>query len=150
MVLGGLSGIGGTEGDFVGLEGGLRGWGPSPGPSGDEGLSAGGKPPPPYPKSPLTHGLDPLGPALLAYNDAPMSPRDWTGLMRPGVSHKREDPSTVGRFGLGFTSVYHLTGKEALGASTGIELGTWFVLEALNYGCWGVLGGTEGVKSGGL
>ncbi|KAM6340291.1 sacsin-like [Alca torda] len=36
-------------------------------------------------------------------------PRDWTGLMRPGVSHKREDPSTVGRFGLGFTSVYHLT-----------------------------------------
>ncbi|XP_063206161.1 sacsin-like isoform X1 [Chroicocephalus ridibundus] len=49
------------------------------------------------------------GPALLAYNDAPMSPRDWTGLMRPGVSHKREDPSTVGRFGLGFTSVYHLT-----------------------------------------
>ncbi|XP_014793080.1 PREDICTED: sacsin-like isoform X1 [Calidris pugnax] len=49
------------------------------------------------------------GPALLAYNDAPMSPRDWTGLMSPGVSHKREDPSTVGRFGLGFTSVYHLT-----------------------------------------
>ncbi|KAM6378301.1 sacsin-like [Pluvialis apricaria] len=49
------------------------------------------------------------GPALLAYNDALMSPRDWTGLMRPGVSHKREDPTTVGRFGLGFTSVYHLT-----------------------------------------
>ncbi|XP_050763101.1 sacsin-like [Gymnogyps californianus] len=49
------------------------------------------------------------GPALLAYNDALMSPRDWTGLLRPGVSHKREDPSTVGRFGLGFTSVYHLT-----------------------------------------
>ncbi|XP_054701603.1 sacsin-like isoform X1 [Grus americana] len=49
------------------------------------------------------------GPALLAYNDAQMSPRDWTGLMCPGVSHKRKDPSTVGRFGLGFTSVYHLT-----------------------------------------
>lgn len=41
-----------------------------------------------------------------------MSPRDWTGLLRPGVSHKREDPSTVGRFGLGFTSVYHLTGEQ--------------------------------------
>ncbi|XP_032848888.2 sacsin-like isoform X2 [Tyto alba] len=38
-----------------------------------------------------------------------MSPRDWTGILHPGVSHKREDPSTVGRFGLGFTSVYHLT-----------------------------------------
>ncbi|XP_076208010.1 sacsin-like [Aptenodytes patagonicus] len=49
------------------------------------------------------------GPALLAYNDALMSPRDWTGLLHPGVSHKRKDPSTVGRFGLGFTSVYHLT-----------------------------------------
>ncbi|KAM4891364.1 sacsin-like [Sylvia borin] len=49
------------------------------------------------------------GPALLAYNDAMMSPRDWTGIQRPGVSHKREDPCTVGRFGLGFTSVYHLT-----------------------------------------
>ncbi|XP_041877557.1 sacsin-like [Corvus kubaryi] len=49
------------------------------------------------------------GPALLAYNDAVMSPRDWTGIQKPGVSHKREDPHTVGRFGLGFTSVYHLT-----------------------------------------
>ncbi|XP_010148115.1 PREDICTED: sacsin-like, partial [Eurypyga helias] len=49
------------------------------------------------------------GPALLAYNDALMSPRDWTGLLRPGVSHKRKDPNTVGRFGLGFSSVYHLT-----------------------------------------
>ncbi|XP_074744168.1 sacsin-like isoform X1 [Strix uralensis] len=49
------------------------------------------------------------GPALLAYNDALMCPQDWTGILRPGVSHKREDPSTVGRFGLGFTSVYHLT-----------------------------------------
>ncbi|KAL9834733.1 LOW QUALITY PROTEIN: sacsin-like [Geothlypis trichas] len=49
------------------------------------------------------------GPALLAYNDAVMSARDWTGIQRPGVSHKREDPRSVGRFGLGFTSVYHLT-----------------------------------------
>ncbi|KAM8797978.1 sacsin-like [Eudromia elegans] len=49
------------------------------------------------------------GPALLAYNNAALSPRDWTGLMCPGVSHKRWDPSKVGRFGLGFTSVYHLT-----------------------------------------
>ncbi|XP_069728250.1 sacsin-like [Phaenicophaeus curvirostris] len=49
------------------------------------------------------------GPALLAYNDAVMSPRDWEGILSPGKSHKREDPSTVGRFGLGFSSVYHLT-----------------------------------------
>uniref|UniRef100_A0A8C5IQ39 Sacsin/Nov domain-containing protein n=1 Tax=Junco hyemalis TaxID=40217 RepID=A0A8C5IQ39_JUNHY len=49
------------------------------------------------------------GPALLAYNNAVMSARDWTGIQRPGVSHKREDPRSVGRFGLGFISVYHLT-----------------------------------------
>uniref|UniRef100_A0A8U8BIH7 Sacsin/Nov domain-containing protein n=1 Tax=Geospiza parvula TaxID=87175 RepID=A0A8U8BIH7_GEOPR len=57
----------------------------------------------------LPSGAVTAGPALLAYNDAVMSARDWTGIQRPGVSHKRGDPRSVGRFGLGFTSVYHLT-----------------------------------------
>lgn len=80
-------------------------------------------PPPTCSKSPLTCGTDPPGPALLAYNDAVMFPRDWTGLMRPGVSHKREDPNTVGRFGLGFTSVYHLTGEQHWGPQPGLNWG---------------------------
>ncbi|KAL2296790.1 hypothetical protein Nmel_014839 [Mimus melanotis] len=42
--------------------------------------------------------------ALLAYHDAKMSPQDWTGVQHPGVSHKQEDPHTLGHFSLGFTS----------------------------------------------
>ncbi|KAF4791699.1 hypothetical protein TURU_128190 [Turdus rufiventris] len=49
------------------------------------------------------------GPALLAYNNTMMSRQDWTGIQDPEVSHKQKDPHTVGRIGLGFNSVYHLT-----------------------------------------
>ncbi|XP_048373918.1 sacsin-like [Sphaerodactylus townsendi] len=49
------------------------------------------------------------GPALLAYNDGLFSEADWDGIQSPGLSHKVDDPSTVGRFGLGFNSVYHIT-----------------------------------------
>ncbi|XP_062994278.1 sacsin-like [Elgaria multicarinata webbii] len=49
------------------------------------------------------------GPALFAYNTAQFSEADWDGIQSPGVSHKEDDPSTVGRFGLGFNSVYHIT-----------------------------------------
>ncbi|XP_044303815.1 sacsin-like isoform X1 [Varanus komodoensis] len=49
------------------------------------------------------------GPALLAYNTSQFSEDDWEGIQSPGVSHKEDDPLTVGRFGLGFSSVYHIT-----------------------------------------
>ncbi|XP_030053603.1 sacsin-like [Microcaecilia unicolor] len=49
------------------------------------------------------------GPALLAYNDALFSPEDWKGIQSTGNSVKLKDPNTVGRFGLGFNSVYHIT-----------------------------------------
>nr|XP_033818277.1 sacsin-like [Geotrypetes seraphini] len=49
------------------------------------------------------------GPALLAYNDALFSPEDWVGIQSTGNSVKLKDPNTVGRFGLGFNSVYHIT-----------------------------------------
>ncbi|XP_053117636.1 sacsin-like [Hemicordylus capensis] len=49
------------------------------------------------------------GPALLAYNDGLFTEDDWEGIQSPGLSHKEDDPSTVGRFGLGFNSVYHIT-----------------------------------------
>ena len=116
-----LGGLRGTEGGFVRLEGRLRWWG----------HRVRVAIPPACPMSPLTHGLTPPGPALLAYNDALMSPRDWAGLLRPGVSHKRGDPSTVGRFGLGFTSVYHLTGEPHWGPPLepnwghGLDWGAW-------------------------
>ncbi|XP_042331157.1 sacsin-like [Sceloporus undulatus] len=49
------------------------------------------------------------GPALLAYNNGVFSEADWKGIESPGISHKKKDPTTVGRFGLGFNSVYHMT-----------------------------------------
>ncbi|KAM6452398.1 sacsin-like isoform 1-T2 [Liasis olivaceus] len=49
------------------------------------------------------------GPALLAYNNGIFSEADWEGIKSPGISHKEDDPSTVGQFGLGFNSVYHIT-----------------------------------------
>lgn len=76
---------------------------------------------------PCTHGLASPGPALLAYNDGVFSEEDWDGIQNTGDSHKLRDPSTVGRFGLGFNSVYHITGEAccatlpgAVGAGFGV------------------------------
>ena len=50
------------------------------------------------------------GPALYAYNDAVFSQEDWRGLRTLFDSIKAKDPMKVGRFGLGFKSVFHMTG----------------------------------------
>ncbi|XP_077392904.1 sacsin [Festucalex cinctus] len=49
------------------------------------------------------------GPALYSYNNAPFTDEDWEGIQAVGRSVKRNDPTTVGRFGIGFNSVYHIT-----------------------------------------
>lgn len=49
------------------------------------------------------------GPALYAYNDATFSKDDWKGIRMICDSIKVKDPMKVGRFGLGFKSVFHLT-----------------------------------------
>ncbi|XP_022089606.1 sacsin-like [Acanthaster planci] len=49
------------------------------------------------------------GPALFAYNDASFTPEDWDNIQHPDQSGKRKDPTKIGRFGLGFISVFHLT-----------------------------------------
>ncbi|CAL8265839.1 unnamed protein product [Lota lota] len=49
------------------------------------------------------------GPALFAYNDASFTSEDWQGIQATGRSVKRKDPNKVGRFGIGFNSVYHIT-----------------------------------------
>ena len=51
------------------------------------------------------------GPALLSANDAMFSTEDWEGIQSLHKSIKAEDPFKVGRFGIGFNSVYHLTGN---------------------------------------
>ncbi|XP_071959409.1 sacsin-like [Antedon mediterranea] len=49
------------------------------------------------------------GPALCAFNDATFRDDDWISIQNLSRSKKRDDPTKVGRFGMGFVSVYHLT-----------------------------------------
>ncbi|XP_074631900.1 sacsin-like [Acropora palmata] len=49
------------------------------------------------------------GPALYAQNDALFEESDWENLQRLMQSNKKDDPLKVGRFGIGFNSVYHMT-----------------------------------------
>ena len=51
------------------------------------------------------------GPALYAYNDAYFEEKDWEGIRMLGESLKEKDPIKVGKFGLGFKSVFHMTGR---------------------------------------
>ncbi len=54
------------------------------------------------------------GPALYAWNDAQFKRNDFVALAKINQSSKKEDVLKVGRFGLGFLSVFHLTGKHYL------------------------------------
>lgn len=49
------------------------------------------------------------GPALYAFNDAVFDDSDWKGIRMLQDSIKDKDPMKVGRFGLGFKSVFHMT-----------------------------------------
>lgn len=49
------------------------------------------------------------GSALYAYNNAVFTLEDWHGIQEIARSRKKDDPLKVGRFGIGFNSVYHLT-----------------------------------------
>ncbi|KAG0589167.1 hypothetical protein KC19_1G000400 [Ceratodon purpureus] len=49
------------------------------------------------------------GPALYCQNDSVFTPRDLYAISRIGQDSKLERPSAIGRFGLGFNSVYHFT-----------------------------------------
>ena len=50
------------------------------------------------------------GPSLLAYNDAVFTDEDWLNIQKLKRSDKRSDPFKVGKFGIGFNSVFHVTG----------------------------------------
>jgi len=54
------------------------------------------------------------GPALYVYNDGVFSDEDWLSIRMLNDSIKEKDPMKVGRFGLGFKSVYHMTGMGSL------------------------------------
>ncbi|XP_067666364.1 sacsin-like isoform X2 [Haliotis asinina] len=48
-------------------------------------------------------------PALCVYNNALFTEKDWCGIKMLHNSVKEEEPLKVGRFGLGFKSVFHIT-----------------------------------------
>ena len=50
------------------------------------------------------------GPALYAWNNGVFQEEDWDGIQDVGDSWKEKKLLKVGRFALGFISVYHLTG----------------------------------------
>ncbi|XP_035460824.2 sacsin isoform X1 [Scophthalmus maximus] len=62
------------------------------------------------------------GPALYAYNNAAFTDADWEGIQRAGRSDKRNDPDKVGRFGIGFNSVYHTTDVPSIFSSVHLGL----------------------------
>ncbi|XP_062586441.1 sacsin-like [Saccostrea cucullata] len=49
------------------------------------------------------------GPALCFYNDSVFTNEDWDGITMVRKSNKQDDPLKVGKFGIGFKSVFHIT-----------------------------------------
>ncbi|XP_078401544.1 sacsin isoform X1 [Cetorhinus maximus] len=62
------------------------------------------------------------GPALYSYNNAVFTPEDWHGIQEIARSRKRDDPLKVGRFGIGFNSVYHITDAPCIFSGTQIGI----------------------------
>ena len=52
------------------------------------------------------------GPALIATNDAVFTKKDWKGIQQVQDSVKAEDPFNIGKFGIGFNAIYHITGNK--------------------------------------
>jgi sacsin len=51
------------------------------------------------------------GEAFYAQNNAIFQDKDWHSIQCPQRSVKKDDPLKIGKFGIGFNSVYHLTGN---------------------------------------
>ncbi len=49
------------------------------------------------------------GPALLVWNDSVFSKEDYKGIQNLGLGSKRYDDESIGKYGIGFNVVYHLT-----------------------------------------
>ena len=50
------------------------------------------------------------GPALIAWNNAKFEKEDWENIGRLDQSSKETEVLKVGRFGIGFQSIHHITG----------------------------------------
>ena len=52
------------------------------------------------------------GPALIAWNNATFEREDWENIGRLDQSSKEAEVLKVGRFGIGFQSIHHITGGQ--------------------------------------
>ena len=52
--------------------------------------------------------------SLLAFNNSSFKEEDKVNILKIGRSDKKNDPFSVGRFGLGFNTVYHITDVPSL------------------------------------
>ncbi len=53
------------------------------------------------------------GPALLVFNNSKFEEEDFESIRQIEKSKKYDKPLKIGKFGLGFNSIYHLTGKNS-------------------------------------
>ncbi|WAR13976.1 SACS-like protein [Mya arenaria] len=61
-------------------------------------------------KNLFSKSMKPLqNPALCVYNNMPFTQNDLIGIQRLGQGSKDDDPSKIGRYGVGFNSVYNIT-----------------------------------------
>lgn len=49
------------------------------------------------------------GPCLWAFNNEQFTPEDWENIVRVGAASKENKVEKIGKFGLGFNTVYHIT-----------------------------------------
>lgn len=49
------------------------------------------------------------GPSLIIHNDALFTESDFKGIRRLGTGGKRENRGSIGKFGLGFTTLFHFS-----------------------------------------
>ncbi|KAM9962091.1 hypothetical protein ACTFIR_004975 [Dictyostelium discoideum] len=57
----------------------------------------------------IESSIELLGPSILIYNNATFQEQDWEGICEINQGSKKENLKSVGNFGLGWNSVYHIT-----------------------------------------
>ncbi|KAK5576186.1 hypothetical protein RB653_007327 [Dictyostelium firmibasis] len=60
-------------------------------------------------KKEIKNSFELLGPSILIYNNAIFQEKDWGGICQISQGSKKENLKSVGNFGLGWNSVYHIT-----------------------------------------
>ena len=60
-------------------------------------------------RTPFEKAEELQGPSVLVWNNECFKKKDLEGIQKLGLGSKRDDPNSLGRFGIGFNVAYHLT-----------------------------------------